>query len=119
MKTCKGFIAAMFVAVVVSVSAFDADTMAFYTLDDGAANDSAIGGVVENKVDSSKYNGTITAMKGSTSSDGTANWLSDAPGKYVFARGGYKPDCICTNPACLKECVTHKRTTSGNDDETC
>ena len=102
MKTCKGFIAAMFVAVVVSASAFDADTMAFYTLDDGVANDSAIGGVVENKVDSSKYNGTITAMKGSTSSDGTAHWLSDAPGKYVFARGGYKPDCIYTNPACLQ-----------------
>lgn len=92
----------MFVAVVASASAFDADTIAFYTLDDGTANASAIDGVVENKVDSSKYNGTITAMKGSTSSDGTAHWLSDAPGKYIFAKGGYKPECIYTNPGCVQ-----------------
>lgn len=83
-------------------SVFNENTMAFYAFDDGIANESAVSGVVGNKVDSSKYKGTITAMKGSTSYDGTAHWLPDAPAKYIFERGGYKPNRIYTNPACVQ-----------------
>ena len=83
-------------------SVFNENTMAFYAFDDGIANESAVSGVVGNKVDSSKYKGTITAMKGSTSNDGTAHWLPDAPAKYIFERGGYKPNRIYTNPACVQ-----------------
>ena len=78
-----------------AASAFDANTLAFYAFDGQAVGSSAIGGIVTNKVDDSKYAGNITAM------NGTAKWNTDAPGKYVFARGGFRPDCIYTNPACV------------------
>ena len=83
-------------------SAFDANTLAFYTFDGKTIGSSAIGGIVTNQVDNSKYAGTITALKGSGTTYGTAQWLADAPGRYVFAKGGYRPDCIYTNPACVQ-----------------
>ena len=81
--------------------AFDENTLAFYPFTGQAIGSSAIGGIVTNLVDNTKHAGTITALKGSGTTYGTAKWNADAPGKYVFAKGGFRPDCIYTNPACV------------------
>ncbi|MBQ3342046.1 MAG: hypothetical protein IJI35_00960 [Kiritimatiellae bacterium] len=79
-------------------SAFDADALAFYAFDGGTAGASAIGGIVENKVDPTKYGGVISR----SSLGGEGSWSDDQPATYVFAKGGYKPELLCTNPRSVK-----------------
>ena len=78
--------------------AFDANTIAFYAFDGGTAGTSAIGGTVTNKVDPSKYGGVISR----SSLGGEGSWSDDQPATYVFAKGGYKPELLCTNPRSVK-----------------
>lgn len=105
MKPRKAFIAAAIAAIAGISSAFDANTIAFYAFDGKTAGASVLNATVSNKVDSSKYAGFIYQATGvdsnttySVANGGQASWSADSPGKYVFAKRGYKTELLCTDP---------------------
>ena len=105
MKLYKVFIAAVIAASAGVSSAFDANTIAFYAFDGKTAGASVLNATVSNKVDSSKYAGFIYQATGvdsnttyTVANGGQASWSSDCPGKYVFAKRGYKTELLCTDP---------------------
>ena len=87
---------------------FNEDTLAFYAFDGKTAGESAFGGTVANKVDASKYMGTVYQADDAAinaevvGNGGQAYWSSDRPGKYVFARRGYRPELIATDPGSVE-----------------
>ena len=95
-------------AAICASAAFDADTIAFYSFAEKTAGASALGGTIQNVVDSSKYEGTVYQAAGGTcnaeiqAGGGQANWSSDRPGKYVFTRRGYNTEIIATDPLSLE-----------------
>ena len=82
-----------------SARAFDADTIAFYPLNEGTSGESAVGtGVALNCVDSS-----VCTADAATISTGEILWDGDRPGQYVF--DGIdplsRPVAVYTNPASI------------------
>ena len=105
------FVSALAVSAVslsLTATSFNSDTIAFYSFDGKTAGESAFGGTVANKVDASKYVGTVyqansTAINAEVDAGGgQAYWSSDRPGKYVFARRGYRPEVIATDPGSVE-----------------
>ncbi len=98
----KNLIKVYLVAFAFSATAFDADTIAFYPLNEGTPGESMVGqSVAFNYIDSSScpVDATTTTYADYT---GSVLWDSDRPGKYVFDRL-YAPEqypvAVYTNPA--------------------
>ena len=106
-RLASTFVASIF-SLTLAAATFDADTIALYAFDGKTAGQSAFGGTVANKVDASKYMGAVyqangTAINAEVVADGgQAYWSSDRPGKYVFARRGFRPEVIATDPGSVE-----------------
>ncbi len=101
-------LAASVASLTLTATTFSEGTLAFYAFDGKTAGESAFGGTVDNKVDASKYRGTVYQAAGAAINDvvdangGQAYWSSDRPGKYVFARRGFRPEVIATDPGSVE-----------------
>ena len=81
MKLSKAFIAAAIAASAGVSSAFDADTLAFYTFNDRTAGSEADGATITNSVDGAMYLGTAEKA-----TYGTFTFSDDRPARYIFAK---------------------------------
>lgn len=86
----KGMVTAgALMALVPTVLAFDADTLAFYAFKEGASGESLVGKSVLNNARQGSNSGTPS---------GTCTFADDAPAKYVFDTSYYGAELLCTDP---------------------
>ena len=94
-------------ATIVASAAFNADTMAFYSFGGKTVGASALGGTVQNDVDTTKYQGTVyQAVEEVRNAEiqaggGEAYWSDDRPAKYVFEKREYGAELLATDPGSL------------------
>ncbi|MBQ6330511.1 MAG: hypothetical protein IJI35_15940, partial [Kiritimatiellae bacterium] len=77
-------------------SAFDADTLAFYTFNDRPAGTEADGATITNSVDGAMYAGTAEKA-----TYGTFTFSDDRPARYIFAKCDWNAELIAENPNSL------------------
>ncbi|MBQ2629454.1 MAG: hypothetical protein IJG13_07240 [Kiritimatiellae bacterium] len=78
-------------------SAFDADTLAFYTFNDRPAGTEADGATITNSVDGAMYAGTAEKA-----TYGTFTFSDDRPARYIFAKCDWNAELIAENPNSLR-----------------
>ena len=78
-------------------SAFDANTLAFYTFNDRPAGTEADGVTITNSVDRAMYVGTAEKA-----TYGTFTFSDDRPARYIFAKCDWNAELIAENPNSLR-----------------
>ena len=97
MKMDKIFLATVISASAVVSSAFDANTIAFYSFNDRAAGSEADGATITNSVDGTAYIGTAEKA-----TYGTFTFSNDRPARYIFAKCDRNAELLVENPGSLR-----------------
>ena len=84
--------------IISPIFAFDADTLGFYTFNDGDAGTSAIGAMPTNSIAGSTISAAKVAHASSSSQLRSATFLSARPGKYIYASSRDGAELIAVEP---------------------
>ena len=84
-------------ATIAASSAFDANTIAFYSFNDRAAGEAADGATITNSVDGATYRGTAEKA-----TYGTFTFSDERPARYIFDGCDWNAELLVENPGSLR-----------------
>lgn len=90
-----------------SLLAYDCNSVAFYSFNEGTAGETVVGKAVVNALDGTVHAGTVSLREGGQNAD--LVYDDDAPGKYLFDQGFYYGKTpVCTDPKSIRFCSATK-----------